>query len=92
MQNTTKNAENPNRLMENFFIVGISQDTFVRQRDEIGSIQNKEVTPEILFSMYGDTDALQKYVQFIIPQKFKVTYGGYPQTFHTFTCVDEGGN
>ena len=64
MQNTTTSAEQPSKLAENFFISGMSQALLT---STFGPGKIRKVSPQILFSMYSDPSAYQKYVQFIFP-------------------------
>ena len=64
MQNTTTSNENPNKLIENFFIAGVSQEMLMSNFD-----QNRinGMSPQVLFSMYADSEKYDKFVQFVYP-------------------------
>lgn len=89
MQNTTSSNENANKLIENFFMAGLNQDTIIREFRK----ENKEkITPEILFSMYSNENAMNNYLQFIFPHKIRLATHAEKPKFHTFECKDEKGN
>ena len=72
MQNTTTSKEIPERLIENFMIAGISQEKLMKEFGEGCDDQYKlhtRLNPDILFSMYYDSIEMEKYTQFIFPNK-----------------------
>ena len=92
MQNTTTSKEQPSKLAENFFIAGMSQALVKSTFERFNGLGDRLVTPEILYSMYSDARAYQKYAQFIFPLKVTLSFADKPQTFHTFESTDENGN
>ena len=72
MQNTTTSKEIPERLIENFMIAGISQEKLMKEFENNEDEQNvlfAKMSPDILFSMYYDSMDMEKYTQFIFPNK-----------------------
>jgi len=61
MQNTTTSKEQPSKLAENFFIAGMSQALVRSTFERFNGLGDRLVTPEILFSMYSNARAYQKY-------------------------------
>lgn len=89
MQNTTTSNNSPDKLIEDFFIAGMSQELLMC------CFKNKKVTgvhPEIMFSLYSDVEDIQKFAQFIFPHKVHLTPWPEPPMFHTFEITDENGN
>ena len=89
MQNTTTSNNSPDKLIEDFFIAGMSQELLM------SCFMNKKVTgvtPEIMFSLYSDNEDIQKFVQFIFPHKVYLSPSPEQPMFHTFEITDENGN
>lgn len=89
MQNTTTSNHCPNKLIEDFFVAGMTQDTLM---STFSQKKTTGVTPQILFSMYSHKEDIQKFVQFIFPHKVYLSGEPQPPMFHTFEITDEHGN
>lgn len=88
MQNTCTSNEIPDKLIENFLVAGIDQDSIAKEFTQGCGM----ATPQILFSMYGKAENYEKFVQFIFPHKVTLSKGAEAPNFHTFECTDEHGN
>lgn len=59
------------KLMQNFFMVGISQEKLVKlakdQVDRGNSSDSMVFPPELLFSLYNDAKDCEKYTKFVFP-------------------------
>jgi hypothetical protein len=61
MQNTTHHKEQPDKLIENFFISGVSQPQLMCKFNKVTGASR--INPEILFSLYQDSESCLNLVQ-----------------------------
>ena len=73
-------------------MLGISFETLLSEfkikKDDVGN-RAIDLDPEVLFSMYDDTQECQKFAHFVFPQKISVQVEKIMPKFHSFCSQDE---
>ena len=94
MQNTSRIQQNPDTLISNFFIAGLSQETIQDKfTPTVDHTKLYDIKPEVLFTLYQDTDSVNSYLQQVFPDKITI----YVQEelvnpkFFTFMTTDQSG-
>jgi hypothetical protein len=72
MQNTARVQSNPDTLIKNFFIAGLTQKTLVDLHGK-GLEKLYNISPEMLFSLYQEPNEEIPFLKFVFPDYITIT-------------------
>ena len=93
MNNTSRVQSYSNNIIQNFMMAGISQSE-LKARIQMPIRQHVNISPEVLYSLYGAEEEMYGYLKFIFPCKISIEHNcnqSLVPRFFTFMSTNPEG-